>query len=125
MRMSGECLTPRVEYSKKPQLGTEMLGISGDDSYGLGGRPKQEVVHRGFVLCGHRRHVVGHGEDDVEVLDVENVLHAVVDPGGAFQRLTLGTMPIRAGVIGDALVATGIARFDMTAEDGGAARLDR
>jgi hypothetical protein len=30
-----------------------------------------------------------------------------------------------AGVIGDTLVATGIARFDMTTEDGGAAGLDR
>ena len=43
----------------------------------------------------------------------------------AFQRLTLGTMPIRAGVIGDALVSTPIALFDMAAERGGAARLDR
>jgi hypothetical protein len=38
--------------------------------------------------------------------------------------LTLGTVPIRAGVIGDALVATGVALFDMPAERSGAARLD-
>ena len=73
----------------------------------------------------HGRHVQGHREDDVEVLDVEEVLCAGVDPGRAFQRLTLGTMPIRAGIIGDALVATRRARFDMPTEDGGAARLDR
>ena len=34
-------------------------------------------------------------------------------------------MPIRAGVIRDALVATRVALFDMAAERGGAARLDR
>src|SRR5712691_699505 len=67
MGMSEECLAPRVEHRKEPQLGPEMFGISGDGSQGLGGRPKQEVVQRGFVLRGNRRHVLGHREDDVEV----------------------------------------------------------
>jgi hypothetical protein len=43
---------------------------------------------------------------EVEVLDVEQVRFPVVDPGCMFQRLTLRTMPIQAGVTGDALVAT-------------------
>ena len=85
MGMSEECLAPRVEHRKEPQLGPEMFGISGDGSQGLGGRPKQEVVQRGFVLRGNRRHVLGHREDDVEVLDVKNVLFAIVDPRSAFQ----------------------------------------
>ena len=60
-----------------------------------------------------------------EGLDVEEVRCAVGDPGRAFQRLPRGTMPIRAGVIGDALVSTRSALFDRAAERGGATRLDR
>lgn len=97
MGMRDECLPPRVEHRKEPQLGPEMLGVSGDGSPGLGRRPKQEVVHGGFVVRRQGRHVLGHREDDVEVLDIEEIRCAGVDPGRASQRLTLGTMPIRAG----------------------------
>ncbi len=74
MGMRDEGLPPRVEHRKEPQLGPEMPGISGDDAEGLGGRPKQEVVHRGLVLHRNGRHVLRHREDDVEVLDVKQVL---------------------------------------------------
>src|SRR2546422_279728 len=67
----------------------------------------------------------GTGKTTWEILAVEDLAAPVLDPRGARQRLTLGTVSIRAGVIRDALVSTGVALFDMAAERGGAARLDR
>jgi hypothetical protein len=124
MGMSDERLSPGVEHCKEPQFSPQMLGVSGDGSQRLGGRPKQEVVHGGFVLGRNGRHVLGHGEDDVEVLDVEQLTFAVVDPGRAFQRLTRGTMSIRARVEGDALVSARVTPLDMPTARGGAARFD-
>jgi hypothetical protein len=61
----------------------------------------------------------------VEILAVEDLGPPAFDPRAARQGLTLGTVSIRAGVIRDALVPTRVALFDMAAERGGAARLDR
>ena len=55
----------------------------------VGNRP-DELLRRstdldlGFVLSGKSRHVVRHGEDDVEVLDVENVRLAIVIQAARF-----------------------------------------
>ena len=48
-----------------------------------------------------------------------------LDPRGACQRLTLGTVPIRAGVVRRRAGGHSVALLDMPAERGGAARLDR
>ena len=76
-------------------------------------------------LIWQSRDGVWDGEHDMEVLGVENLSRPSLEPFGAGQRLTLGTVPIRAGVIRDPLVPTGVALFDMPAEHGGAARFDR
>ena len=46
----------------------------------------------------------GHGEDDVEVLDGEQIALLGLDPARVVQPLALGAMPIAAGVVGDLLM---------------------
>src|SRR5439155_15020757 len=62
---------------------------------------------------------------DVKILTLQGLGAPVLDPRGPRERLTLGTVPIRAGVIRDALMATGVALFHMPTEYSSAARLDR
>jgi hypothetical protein len=50
---------------------------------------------------------------------------ALGEPFGAGQPLALGTMPITAGVVGDANEAAILAPLDMAAKSGGPTRLDR
>ena len=55
------------------------------------------------------------GEDQVKVSTGQEFRLAVVEPLLFGHGLALGTMPVPAGIIGDALKAAGIATFDMTA----------
>jgi hypothetical protein len=86
---------------------------------------KEDAVDLRFVLGGDGRDVGRYGKDDVKIGTLQDLGGPVLNPRGTGQRLTFGTVPIRAGVIRDALVTTGVALFDMPAEHGGAARLDR
>ena len=61
----------------------------------------------------------------MELLDVgEQFGLPVFQPLRSGERLALGTMAISARVVGDALMATGIALFDVAAEGGGATPFD-
>jgi hypothetical protein len=122
--MMDQRLSPAVQHGEEADLRAEMLGIGRDGASRLGRRTKQDAVDPRFVLEGDGRAVGRHGEDDVEILAVEDLGSPARDPGGARQRLTLGTVPIPAGVVRDALVPTGVALFDMSAEGGRPARLD-
>jgi hypothetical protein len=85
---------------------------------------EQDAVDLRFVLKGDGRDGGRHGKDDVEILAVQDLGGSLLDPLGTCQRLTLRTVPIRAGVIGVPVVTTGVALFEMPAEYGGAARFD-
>jgi hypothetical protein len=62
----------------------------------------------------------------MEVLDLgEQFGLAVFKPLGAGKRLAPGTMAITTRVEGDALMAAGIALFDVATECSGAAQFDR
>ena len=81
-------------------------------------------VHDGGIVQGDRRDHLRHGEDDVEVLAVEQLRGASVDPSRPRQRLTRGTMPVAAAVVPDPPVSTAVARLDMAAEGRGSTLLD-
>ena len=85
MRMMHKRLTPGMEHGEETDLGAEMLRIGGDRAEGLGGRAKEDAVDRPFVLGGDGRDRVRHGEDDVEVLAVEDLGGPALDPRGARQ----------------------------------------
>jgi len=104
---------------------TEMTRVGGDGEHGLGGHPEQQVIDRRLVVEGDVGDLCGYGEDHVEVADRQQVCLACGEPFTCRCPLTLGTMSIPATVVRDAAVAAVLAAFDMAAERGRAAGLDR
>ena len=104
---------------------TEMTGIGGDGEHGLGRHPEQQVVNLRLVVEGDVGDLGGHREDHVEVADWQQVGFARGEPLARRCPLALRAVPIAAAVIGDAAVAAVLAAFDMAAECGRAASLDR
>ena len=118
-------LSPGVQDREETDLGAEVLGIRGDRAQGFGTGMEQDVVERLLVLVGDGRDRLGHGKDDMEILDaVQQLGLPVFQPLRPSEGLALGTVAIAATVIRDALMAAGIALFDMATEGGGATQFD-
>lgn len=121
MRMMVQVLAPGVQHGEEANLGAEVLGIGGDGAQGLGGGAEEKAVDERLVLVGNGGNVTRQREDDVEVLCIEELGAAILQPLRASQRLAARTMPVAAAVEGDAPVAALIACFDVPAERGGPA----
>src|SRR5439155_16674628 len=91
----------------------------------LGRRAEQQVVNDRLVLVGDRGDLGGQREDDVEIADRQQIGLAGREPILCRRALTLWTMAIATGVVGDAAVAAILAALDMAGECGRAALLDR
>ena len=125
MGMVEKILAPGMKDGEKADFGAEMFGIGGNGAQGLRRRLEENAADRFFVLISDGGHLFRHGEDDVEVLAVEKLGLTVLNPLCARQALTLCAMPIAAAVVSIALVGAATALFDMAAEGGGPAQLDR
>ena len=71
-------LAPGVQHANKADVGTQMLGIGGDGTQGLGGGPEQDVVDDSLVLKSDRGDLMRQGEDDVKVLDRQQLAQIVL-----------------------------------------------
>src|SRR6516164_1333408 len=120
MGMMAQRLSPGVEDGNEADQRSEVPGVGADRLEGVRRRPEEEGIHEAFVLQSQRRNRFGDGEDDVEILAVEEFRVARLDPPRTRQGLTLGAVPIAARVVGDALVPARVALLDMAAERGGA-----
>ena len=78
-------LSPRVQHGEEADRGPKMTRIRGDEAQRVRGRVEEEAVDHRFVLRGDLGDRVGHREDDMKVLAVEQVGGAVLDPRGAGQ----------------------------------------
>ena len=115
---------PGVEHGGETDLGAEMLGIGGDRAQSLGGRFEQHVINHGRVLIGDLAEWCRQGEDDVVILDRQKFALTLDEPLFGRAGLTLWTMAVATGVIGNLLRGTLVAAQNMTAERGTAAALD-
>ena len=81
-----------------------MLWIGGDRDQCLGGLLEQEIVDDGFV--GERQDADGgrQGEDDVIIGNRQKLGLTFGEPLARRLALALWTVPIAAGVVGDAFV---------------------
>ena len=77
-----------------------------------------------MLLQGDRRDLGGEGEDDVEVLRVQQLAAPGGEPGVAGRRLALGTVPFAAGAVADAAAPAAVALLNLAPESGRAAQLD-
>ena len=71
---------PCVENGEEADLRTKMLRVGGDRAQSLGDRAEQNAVDDGVILRRDGRHLRWQGEHHVEVLRVENLGPAVIQP---------------------------------------------
>jgi hypothetical protein len=96
-----------------------VFGIGRNRLHGPGHGLEENAVDHLLVLVSNAGNFFRHGEDDVEVLTVEKLGLAILDPLRAGKGLALWAMAIAAAIVKDALVLTLIALFDMAAEGRG------
>ena len=108
-----------------PMRAPRSLRVGGDGEHGLAGGAEQKVVDHGLVVPGDVGDLGRQREDDVEVADRQEIGDARGEPPPCRRALAFGTVPVAAGVVGDAVVTAVRARLDMTAEGCGATGLDR
>src|SRR6516164_6998231 len=106
---------PSVEYGEKADLGPQVLGISADGEQGLRSGPEQDAVKLPLVLIGNRRNLFWYGEDHVEVLRVQKLGLAILEPLSPGEGLAFWAVTIPAGVICVALMAAVVTLLQMAA----------
>jgi len=123
--MVPQVLSPGVEHAEKAYLGAKVARIGGDFQERGGAGLEEQAVDEALVLIGERRQLVREREDHMHVTDGQEFLIPLSQPAVARPGLTLGAVPIATRVIGDGTIAAAKAAISMTAQDGGAATLDR
>ena len=116
---------PQVCSTAEPDAGAEVLGVGGDGDQGLGGDFEQQVIDDRLVLIGDVGDRSRQGEDNMEIGHGQQFGLAVGEPLLGSRGLALRAVPVAAGVVGDAGLATILAAFDMTAQRRRSAALDR
>jgi hypothetical protein len=113
-----------VKDAEKADLGAEILGIRGNFGQGVGAAAEQQTVDHVFVLQGQRRQLMGEREDDMSIGCSEQFTASRLQPAVARLALTLWTVPVAAGIIGDGTMAAAGALVQMPTHRGGATSLD-
>jgi hypothetical protein len=135
-----QILSPGMQHAQETDLRAQMLWIGprsgpmprqavsrlgGDDTQCLRRCPEQDVVDDGLVLERDDLDLLGNGEHNVEVGHVEQFRVTVLEPLSPCETLAFRTVSISARVVRHTLMVAIIASFDVPAESGGAATLDR
>src|SRR5713101_60946 len=114
--MVRERRAPAVQDRGEADAGAEVLRVGGDGDERLGRGLEQDVVDHGLVLVGDVGDRRRQREHDVIVRHGQQLGFALGQPLLCRRALALRTMPIAAGVVGDARVRTLLAALDMPAE---------
>jgi hypothetical protein len=96
---------PGVEHGREAELSPESLRVAPEGEEGLGGRPHEERKDPTAIGEGDGSQGCREREDDVEVVDVDDTLHPLVDPAGLREALALRAVPVAARVVGRSLEA--------------------
>lgn len=116
--------SPSVQDAGTADLGTEMLGVGGQNAEGLLGGMEQGVVEPFLVGSGERVKCVRSRENGVEVGNGQQLPGPGLDPLLLVEGLALGAVPISAGIVEVDLAIAGIAAKQMPAERSGPTELD-
>lgn len=89
--MSQQVGPPGVQDGEEPDLGAQPVGIGGHLQQGLGSGLEQQVEE--WPGCGESQGVqfVGQGEDDVEVVGVDEIALLRFEPSPPFLHLAFWT----------------------------------
>jgi len=122
--MEEEILAPGVENRGHPDLGAQMIWVTGDLQQGLGCRGEQDLEDLPLVAQRQRVEIIGQGEDDMEVGHGEQAFDALREPLRTPKSLTLWAVPVPTGVIGDLDLTAVSATQHMATQTGRSAALN-
>jgi hypothetical protein len=105
-----------MKDDEEPDFSAEVLGIRGDGLERLRRRSKQDSVDDRLVLVRNGGDRCRDREDDVEILGIEQVRLAGVDPRGTCERLAPGAVSISAGVEPHTCMTALVALLRVTAQ---------
>ncbi len=105
MGMKLELPGPGVEHGRDAELGPESLRITSEGEEGLGSRPPEQREHLAAMREAEGSQSGREREDDVEVVDVDDTRHPLIDPAGLGEVLAFRTGPVAARVVGGSLEA--------------------
>jgi hypothetical protein len=77
---------------------------------------EQNLVDSTSILEGDRGDLIRNGEDDMEILRIEQLFPPSLDPFRSREPLALGATAGTAAVVSDPAFATVVALFDMASE---------
>ncbi len=124
MRMVGQRRSPGVKHGRHADPCAEMLGSAAIVS-SVSGVALEEAVKHGLVLMGDGADGRRKREDNMIIGHGQKLGFALSEPLARRGPLTLRTMPVAAGVVGDVHVIAIFAARDMTAKCCRAAGFDR
>jgi len=99
VRMVGQGLAPGMQNRSEADFSAKELLISGKFQQGFGSSTEEQAVEFPLILKKNRAQFVRHGENDVEVWDIEQIVFLIIDPTLFGKRLALRAMPVSAGVV--------------------------
>ena len=124
MGMMIEFLTPGMEHAEEADFGAEMAGIARHFEQRFGTGPEQEIVDDLLVLQGQRGEPTRKGEDDMDVGGGQEFAAPRLQPTVASGGLTLGTVPIPAGIVGVGTIPAAETPITVPAQSSGTTALD-
>ena len=116
---------PRVQHGRDAKLGPEPLRIAPEGEESLGRGAQEMRKHQTAIPKSERSQRGREGEDDVEVVDIEDARHALVDPPCLREALALRAVPIATRVVRGSLEAALRAHVEVAAQGGRSADGDR
>jgi len=125
MQVLREILPPRVQHRGNADHPAKVLRIAAEGEQRVDRGAEEQRVDHARIALRERIEQMRECKDDVEVRNGQEVGVARREPSFLGERLTLGAMPVAAGVVRDPHRAAAVTRLPMPAEDGGAAGLDR
>jgi hypothetical protein len=124
MGMMFQLLIPTVEDAEEADFGAEMAGVAGDFEQRFRTGPEQEIVDDLLVLQGQRSESPRKSEDHMDVRGGQKFAAPRVQPTVASGGLTLGTVPIPAGIVRDGTIPAAGTLIPMSTQGGSPAALD-
>ena len=122
VRVVLQLAAPGVQHGDGPGPGTQPLWVVRERGHRRPRAAEQQPVHLALVAPEDAVQLMGNGEHDVVVADVQKVAALAGHPGLAAVRLALGAVAVAAAVVADELVTAALAAVDVAAEGRRAAR---
>jgi hypothetical protein len=118
-------LTPCVQNCRDADVGSKVHGIGSNDGEGLGDSFQQQAIDDGLVLVGDPAQRRRQPEHQVKIRHGQELGFTRRKPCRCRLPLAFSAVPVATGIIGDPRMFTFLTAFDMTAELGSSANLDR